>query len=104
MRLFRQPLIPRFPRESNLTTLPPQRAESGYYLDGEKPPQGGGVFSFSPLRAHLFATRSVQLGLKSSRPFSSAAHLLTLERGALEASTPPAGGAFAVPLSGAWQP
>jgi len=47
-----------------------------------------GVVSSRPFRAPLLATRSVPLGLKSSRLFSSAAHFLTLERGAMETSTP----------------
>jgi len=48
---------------------------------------GRRCLSFPPFQGAL-APRSVLLGLKPSRNFSSAAHFLTLERGAMEASTP----------------
>ena len=58
------------------------------FLVGRKAAAGAAVFFSSRPAGALARARSVQLGLKSSRHFSSAAHFLTLERCAMEASTP----------------
>jgi len=71
-------------------------------MEASTPPAGARLGFFPPVPGALAPTpqraaRAKPQTFGLARIFSSAAHFLTLERGAMEASTPPAGGALAVP-------